>query len=152
MPGRFAFTQNARGQVFADRGVGGRVVVIDVAALLGLDLDVLGALALVGDLIGHGVNGFLEGGVGGALDPVGAVALEEVAVHLLGVARQEARGEDGAEQEQAPRSSRTRLAVASGRMSGALENRSGRRARLAALPAPGRGYSTRGINGQEQPR
>src|SRR5262249_13195635 len=69
------------------------VVVVNVTALLGGDLDVLGALALVGHLVGHRVYVLFVGDVGGPFEPRGAVALKGVAVHLLAEARQQAGGD-----------------------------------------------------------
>src|SRR5262249_8851480 len=71
------------GQFLAERCLRGGIVVMDVIADLGGELNVLGKLAGVGSLVGGVVNGFLEGNISRSLDPRGLLGLEPVAMDLL---------------------------------------------------------------------
>ena len=63
MPGRFAFDPDAGVELLGDFPLADAVHVIDVIALLGLQLDVLRMQAVVGELVGDGVGQFVVRGV-----------------------------------------------------------------------------------------
>src|SRR5207302_1531101 len=78
-------------EFLGERGAGNGIGVVDVGALLDLELDVLGALAVVEDLAVELVLEDAGSGVSAAGLPRGGTALEAVLQDLLtgGVARSE---------------------------------------------------------------
>ncbi len=100
MPGRFERTNMLTLSSSLMGGAGGGILVINVLALPGVDLQILAALAAEGAGVAHGVDGFFKVGIGGALDPERLVTLETVAVHLLTAAGQQRRGERRQDEQQ----------------------------------------------------
>ena len=80
--GTIRFDPDTGVQLFTDGGAADGIGIVDVAALLGADLQVFGVLAGVRRGVGHFMDGFAEAGVRAAFRPRRFAGLEGVAVRL----------------------------------------------------------------------